>query len=368
VNYLFGDSTESPFASNVLEFLRDALDFAVFMLRADEQVALDHARAAAGSRQADADLEHLSQFFDKVIGSIDGADKSRPDSPTARCAIQLRGALLQSHGAWEGAVRGDLEAALGHFRAEEAALRAECGRALTALLLAHEPHGAVLSKRVSLRSRVYQATVVGQSSLGLGWTIELVVPEAWSGGARVERFAPALEIRAPQTSGWLMKEVTQRPQKLERHFITELICEHDTTTFKLRAEPDVEAGFDVSSDRGGVIIVRVGAKDDAALGPFELQPEDAKALRGLAQKLDEWAAGLARQTLVAASFDGADLLTLPKFAPLVERLVAMLAPIVGEIAQRSPTPNELVIRRLLADNRREEIFVDCRHPRVIPRR
>ena len=357
VNYLFGDSTESPFASNVLEFLRDALDFAIFLLQADEQIRLGHDRAAATTRQAEADLEHMTHFFGQVIGAIDGADKSQPDSPTARCAAQLRGAILHSQGAWEGALRGDLEAAIGHYRAEEAALRAECARALAALLLAHEPHGTELSKRVSLLSRAYQATLFGQSAFGLGWTIGLLVPESWSGIARVERFLPTLEIRAPQTSGWLMKEVTLRPQRLERHFLTELASDRETTTFKLRTEPEVEAGFDVTCDPAGVSAVRVGSKDDAALGSFELQPEDAKALRGFAQKLDEWASGLARQTLLSAFFEGADFLTLPAFAPLVVRLVAMLAPIVGEIARRSPTPNELVIRRLLADNRREEIFV-----------
>lgn len=357
VNYLFGDSTESPFASNVLEFLRDALDFAVFVLQADEQVALEQARAAATKRQADADLAHLAQFFRQLVGSIDGADKGLPDSPTARCAAQLRAAILHSHGAWEGALRGDLEAAIGHIQAEEAALRAECGRALAALLLEHDLHGAAISKRVLLQSRAYQATLLGQSTFGLGWTIELLVPESWSGGARVERFVPALEIRAPQTSGWLTKEVTVRPQKLERHVVTELVCDREGTTFKLRTEPDLEAGFDVTAAPAGVSAARVGSKDDASLGAFELQPEDAKALRSLAQKLDEWAIGLARRTLLSASFDGADFVTLPAFAPLVQRLVAMLAPIVEEIARRSPTANELVIRRLLADNRREEVFV-----------
>jgi hypothetical protein len=357
VNYLYGDSTESPFASDVLAFLRDAIAFAVFVLQADQQVALGHARAAATRRQADADLEHLAQFFDVIVGSVDGADKSLPDSPTARCAAQLRAALLHSRGAWEGALRGDLDAAIAHFRAEEAALRAECGRALAALLLAHEPHGTGLSQRVSLQSRTYQATVLGQSAFGLSWTIDLLVPQSWSGPARVERFVPTLEIRAPQTHGWLMKEVIPRPQRLERHVLAELACDRETTTFKLRAEPDIEAGFDVTAAPAGVSAIRVGPKDDAALGAFELQAEDAKALRALAQNLHEWASRLARQTLLSADFDGADFLMLPTFAPLVERLVAMLAPIVGEIARRSPSANELVIRRLLADNRREEIFV-----------
>jgi hypothetical protein len=299
----------------------------------------------------------LARFFGQIIGSIDGADKGLRESPTARCATHLRAAILHSQGAWEGSVRGDLEAAIGHIRAEEAALRAACVRALAALLLAHEPPGTAMSRRVLLSSGEYQATLLGQSGFGLDWTIELLLPDSWSGGARVERLVPALEIRAPQTTGWLTKEVTVRPQRLERHVITELVCDRETTTFKLRAEPDLEAGFDVTSNAAGVSAVRVVPRVDASLGTFELQPADAKALRSLAQKLEEWVSALSRQTLLSASFDGADFVTLPVFAPLVARLVAMLAPIVGEIARRSPTANELVIRRLLADNRREEVFV-----------
>jgi hypothetical protein len=38
VNYLYGDSTPSPLTSNVLEFLKDALDFSVFVLKADDRI------------------------------------------------------------------------------------------------------------------------------------------------------------------------------------------------------------------------------------------------------------------------------------------------------------------------------------------
>ena len=42
---------------------------------------------------------------------------------------------------------------------------------------------------------------------------------------------------------------------------------------------------------------------------------------------------------------------------LVERLVAAMAPTVREIAAHSLSPGELVLKRLLAGDRREEIFV-----------
>src|SRR5262249_58280655 len=79
--------------------------------------------------------------------------------------------------------------------------------------------------------------------------------------------------------------------------------------------------------------------------------------RELANKLHSSTSGFLRQTLARATVEGADFQAQPTFAPFVQRLVAVLAPIVREIAKRSLTANELVIRRPLADDRREEIFV-----------
>jgi hypothetical protein len=42
---------------------------------------------------------------------------------------------------------------------------------------------------------------------------------------------------------------------------------------------------------------------------------------------------------------------------LVERLVAVMAPVTQEIARRSPSASELVLKRLVSGGRREEIFV-----------
>ena len=42
---------------------------------------------------------------------------------------------------------------------------------------------------------------------------------------------------------------------------------------------------------------------------------------------------------------------------LVKRLIAQIAPVVREIAKHSQSSDELVVKRVLADNRREETFV-----------
>jgi hypothetical protein len=64
-----------------------------------------------------------------------------------------------------------------------------------------------------------------------------------------------------------------------------------------------------------------------------------------------------RRRLVEAWIDGEVMRTHAKPTLLVERLIATLAPVVQEISARSHSPGELVLRRLLSGDRREEIFM-----------
>jgi hypothetical protein len=80
-------------------------------------------------------------------------------------------------------------------------------------------------------------------------------------------------------------------------------------------------------------------------------------VRALAEKLLATLAELKRNRLLSASIDDEAFETQLTLTPFVERLVSLMAPFVHEIADRSLTQTELVLRRMLTDDRREEIFV-----------
>jgi len=77
------------------------------------------------------------------------------------------------------------------------------------------------------------------------------------------------------------------------------------------------------------------------------------------EKLVAAATALARHRrgLVDVKIDGEPLANHPTPSLLAERLVAAMAPTVQEIASRSQSPGELVLRRLIGEARREEIFL-----------
>jgi hypothetical protein len=97
--------------------------------------------------------------------------------------------------------------------------------------------------------------------------------------------------------------------------------------------------------------------DDSASGRFDLHDEDVPKLIELCKVVRQRLSKLKPTRVTDARVGECDLKALPNFREIVDRLIGYLSPFVHEIAAHSLEPDELVLRRLLADNRREEIFV-----------
>ena len=92
---------------------------------------------------------------------------------------------------------------------------------------------------------------------------------------------------------------------------------------------------------------------------FDVEQVDVPKLSALRDKIGVAVSELARHRtkLVEAKLDGEPLQSHSKPTLLVERLIAVLVPETREIAARSQSRSELVLRRSLAGDRREEIFL-----------
>lgn len=363
MNYLYGDSTPSKLTSNVLEFLRDAIDFSVFAVQADERIKEGKARAREAEEEAQAELRRLEGFIAVVQRSIAEANKGRADSPTAHCGTRLVELVAGAERSAADGIRKALADRIATLDAQEAAVRASVLSALGRLLAPHDPPEASVALHATLSpSGRYEAQVTGKAPFGLSWTFDLAIADDDLFGTplRIERVMPQLEIKAPQLSGWISKEVKIRPVRLERYVVTELVNEGTITRVKLRPEIGADNGFDLTADFRGskrVSAKRVAPDGDASAGDFDVvDTSDVKNLLDLVEKLRNAAASIDRGELSTAVFDDEDFVAQPSFVPFVERLVAHLAPIVREIAARS-TATELVLRRALGEDRREEIFV-----------
>jgi hypothetical protein len=127
---------------------------------------------------------------------------------------------------------------------------------------------------------------------------------------------------------------------------------------KLRGEADGQGGgFDVTVD--ALTSKFQLARPDATDAPYDVSEADVVKLVELHKTLLAVAKEIApsRKRLVAATLDDAPIWEQHEPRQVVERLVAVMAPIAQEIAAHSPSATELVLKRLLADDRREEVFV-----------
>jgi hypothetical protein len=362
MSFLYGDSTPSPLTSNFLEFLRDAIDFAVLVLQADDAIAAIQDRLRSTSHASLEEVERLESFGRMVGAAIEQAPKGQADSETSRCATQLAAAADEYVRVAIAAVRDKLAADRAQLAAEEASQRDACFKALEGLLLRHIPPNAAVTLHLERSAdRGYTAWQTGESEMGLTWRIELSIPKgsAFAGESPMDRLASHVEVQAPDQGGWLKKEVRTRAQRLDRLVLVAAEDDGQTVTLRLRADPQSAQGLDLAVEpaTGTVRARRTGVDDDLSVGPFELPPDDMLKVVNFADNVRTAARELEASRLAEATLRDEDFRQQPVFADAVQSLVSLMAPIVREVARHSLTPTELVLRRLLSSERREEIFV-----------
>src|SRR6187549_112438 len=134
MNYLYGDSTASQLKANFLEFLRDALEFCVFVLQADERIQRGREQIRRLGEQTEAETARLDRFIGNVSRAVHSGDKGDLDSPTAHCGARVAALIADAHRTTLESIRQSLAESVARIDAEEAMTRDACVRALGALL------------------------------------------------------------------------------------------------------------------------------------------------------------------------------------------------------------------------------------------
>lgn len=362
MSYLYGDSTPSSLKSNFIEFLGEALDFSVHTLQSANRLQLLAKRIAATKEEADAEITRLEALHVSVATAMERTPKGAPDSPASTCAKAILASATELGQKAAAQAKAKLVVNVTALEAQDAQEREAGERALEGLLRLHDPPAATATVRLVQKGAHYLATRTIGTSFGLEYVMELEIaaPHPFSQVARVDRFVSPLEIQAPESGGWVRKEIRHRPQRLEKYYLSEMTFAPGTATLKLRTSSDGANGFDVEIGEQAprVQIARVGDGGDGT-GSFEISETDAAKILELSETLRASAVEVeqTRTRLIEATLDGIAFRQLPNPALLVNRLVDAMAPVVQEIALHSLAPGELILKRLVANHRREEIFV-----------
>jgi hypothetical protein len=364
MSYLYGDSTPSRLEVNFIEFLRDAVECCVQVLLADQRVAEGAAHTRALEVATAAEIARLEKVGALVPKALEGTSVGDSGSATARCVAEIvRSAadIVRSAAAAESA---NLEAAINRRDVEAALERAVFAKALETLLIKHDLPEMTSDTSIALVGGTrYACRLHITTAFGLDAAMELEVPAGHllERVVRVDRLAERLEVQVPEMAGWLHKEIKLRTQHLEKHHLFSFSSGRRESTLQLRVAPDgMGPGYDVifANEGGPIRLVRVDEQQKREES-FDVQEGDGPKLSALREKIGAAVGELARHRtkLVEAKLDGEPLQSHPTPTLLVERLIAVLVPETREIAARSQSRSELVLRRSLGGDRREEIFL-----------
>jgi hypothetical protein len=363
--YLYGDSTPSPLTTNYIALLHRVFDFAIDVLTHENRVSTAMQKVASLADATDAEVFCAEEIVADVFHALEKYPVGNTDSVVGRCAARIRQGVQDLVRAEASDARAVV--ATENTRAMQIAVtaRGACAKAFETLVLNQDLPDSVVTTKVRHNGESgYVVRLLGQTSYGLKWTIEVEVPHsnALANVLRIDAVAKHLEVDLPVATGWLHRKVKIRRQRLDRLHLTELVVEPKATTIKLRRSPSSSSeGYDVllSGSSSRVEVLRVLEGDAAPDSPYEVSDEDAAELRSLRDALVAVIGQLrdAKQVLVAATLDETPLHQLETPRVLVERLIASVAPAVEEISRLSPVPGELALKRVLSETLREEVFV-----------
>ena len=134
MSYLYGDSTPSALEINFIDFLRDAVDFCVQVLSADERIAEGKTRTRAQENASNAETAKLERIGALIPKAVEGAPVGEADSPAARCVAAIVRSAEELVRAAKGEVGAAFEAEIKKRDEAEARDRAACLKALEGLL------------------------------------------------------------------------------------------------------------------------------------------------------------------------------------------------------------------------------------------
>lgn len=195
---------------------------------------------------------------------------------------------------------------------------------------------------------------------GVHAVFRLEVPgtDDWQRQRRVSELLPGCELQVPHEAGWISKRVELQRVKLDKLFVTDALVQPRSARIEVRKA--VRSGPGYAVERGETsgsihVLDDTGAVKDT----HPIENDDYPIVDRLLATARAELARLAehRGALVSASFDGTPVSELDEPRAIASRLIANLAPVANEIERRSGGNDELILRRDVADGRREEKYV-----------
>ncbi len=363
MRYLLGDSSEAGLEFNYLAFLKEVIDCSVVLLEHESTLTSAGDKRRSLEKDAAVVLAALDELSRRTTELAEVVAKEQADNAIGRCAETIVKQTREAVEKESAGVREALAADVARVEKEDLGLRSRGIEIVDKLLKTHELPGAEKTIEVTWTSTKVTAIARQKTPYGVDATVGLELPAGTDliSDLRVERLAEHAELSALEVGGWLKKSDKLVPYKIGRYHIVKLVTTGGaagSTLVRLRSTAETTSGgFDlVMTQKGDISVENVTGEPVREL---TVDGTNKPTIDAMLKKLDTAARALGekRTGSVSLSVDGKSFNELPRTGILAERLIGAVAPTVHKIAQHSRSPGELVLRRMLGEDRREEIFV-----------
>jgi hypothetical protein len=361
---LYGDATPFPYEGDFLDLVRSAVNCSVGILTAEATLSGVQARAQAAREAGDKDervLQAIGAALQSAIQQFDSDGSERAQRFATRVSDLTQGVLKEEMVSLQSATTEATET-----RNAVEAFRQKVTKALEGLILRHDLPGSEVALALHARNDGYAAEATVTTSFNLKAIVALQVPDGheWSKLLRVADLVDDVEVKMPREVGLFSKHLEMQPLKLDKLYITSFVTSAERTLITVGKEVHSGAGYEleISPASGAAKVFATPLGEDgvrAASPPLPVDGAERSGIIKLWKRALDGTKDLAsrRKSLSAATFGETAVTALDDGRSLVAAMVAVLAPIVTEIARRSGAPGELVLRRDVAEGRREEFYV-----------
>ncbi|MCE9577238.1 MAG: hypothetical protein K8W52_29085 [Deltaproteobacteria bacterium] len=354
--YRYGDGSPFPFEDNFIEILGAAVDACAAAFTAAAELDALRARARDARRDADDEARRLVGLEKAIETAVFPSRPSGAKDATAtqQSAQKILAAVKQQMTAAKGMLEKRVAAANAEPRPEKAAAAASA--AMGAFFERHELPGTTWTWRwrASEGSARADATAqVGKFELAF----EIHLDAAWRAPVKIASLVPGAHVVLP-TKRMFGKPVGKRIA-LDRCALVKVENAGDRRVLELRAHVSKAArGWRVTLIDDRAICLALDETGKPIGGDHTARPDDAAILGTLADAaiaaIDERRMNRRATELLL----GDSTLTALADATIPARAILdQLAPTIKLVRTRSRVPGELIIKRDIADGRREELFL-----------
>jgi hypothetical protein len=374
MKFLYGDSVPFPLGFDFLATLGAFMKAATRVVMLDQSARKDATAAQERADAREAEAESLRYMHDVLVRSLDEAlspggprgtlMSDTPPLAASKYATDMKDASQRLVDERSQAGQNATASEAAKLAATDAARHAEMRSVLEEFVGGAEL--PVLSARVSLQLRdgKNELGVVfrNQGEVVTSFVLGAAKQPEWSAPRRVSELVQGLDLNVGIKKAFFKGTLSYERVHLDDWYLGRADVHASFAEIALRKKPDQKDSlvFRLKRMPDGMR-AEVEHPDDPnakQLSPG-LSIEDAALVDKLSRAVVERFTPLLhqREAVVRVELDGQDVFALGLEMALVARLVAVFAPVVEEVAQRSPNQAELSLKKEHDGGRREEIYL-----------